>query len=1712
MANKKIQATATLFLDTKDAQNDAKKFVNDLKRKLSEIETAADKMSVFKDMVAYIAQVDRALTALKKNNRNAFNNMFDGLDVNLKKQLEGLFSVDSGKLGKLDVLRDKLSTLSADSSINEIKDFAKEINDIFDSIGLSVPFKNIDEEFKKFSKQAKTEHLQKLSNELANFAIIWKNVNSNIANGFSFGSGGPGLGSEGALSEIEALIKNIEKKNEELLAAKERFDKILAEFNNANKNGISDSYKIDLTEESVKGLTLEYDRLQTELESADASSHGFYNTLTRLIEISLKLKKAFSDISADDGLKQVFQNASAGTGTGEATLYGLLSRYARSKDPVNKDIQKIIGRGDLQNTVNSNNALVEELRTSNDINVVIQKRIDLYNKLKAKLHEYNTEQNKEFDTDEDEDESFKKLERMEKEVASLTGATKRLSDVQNVLADLSEDGAVLDDVLQKLYKTLGMETPDVFKERLNNMVAEARAAIAAIDDIGGAETGAQKGSVAGSSRGTGSGSGSGAGGTVTAEVDFTSLESTIKAEASSIANKLDGNTFKVEVVKDHTEKIQSAIGDVLSAVQKISEHYNVDKNKTDVDNMKQNLLQLLDVVNTHNAGRTSGGDYQRQELGIALLSDGSFSVNYGDKGSVSWDHMAESLIANLNKTLLGDIHSHPLHELLKNNDQTFVSDALSGAHGDLGASRFAQHLGAQIAGMITGNVLRVLDLSSVTPDMMAKMQKELYNIEQRYADSGMYSKYIGKDKDGRFGAKVQTTLEDQHQVTKLAESMMYEAFQKVGYSKDYIDNAIFKKYNLTDDAQLTDLATRLVQLVSSAGQAVPPMERLAEVITKFGGDTTSVKAKTLFEAYDKGELKASEVFNNLVPDNRVNESAIQSLLNINNAKQMSPIESLLNNISSILSNINTAIGNIEASTKLNGEEQLDLAIRDLLDLKAGLNNDSLNKGIESIYNSQDPTKYRYDDVEGRAIAAINDFVDDLKLKSESDGLSFSESATKDALELVNKFKTAFAYLQDFGKQTDLFAGGRNDLGLYVDPSSGKILDTYDAASEMLINSDVLDALINQLKSIKDKEYDSDEARGTQQLQVSIENLSVIVSNLSSIMSSFNGMPLEQKLPKTYNIFDDDASSEPIDVSQDIANLDVFINKVREAAGEIRGLATEVSGIIENISNPFKGSQDIAMSTTDDEFAQLEKLKSQLLEVKAAVDAKTQAFEEEYVTVDAVVDAEVASLQSLVNQLTQVITQINLINDGFNNFNTNIPDIQLGNKSTENIHYVTDPQGNPVTMYRGIRNSYSGLVSNRYHGGTFSTDNLELAKEYAGELGKVEKVLLSMKNPLEIEGNGAYWNQIEYIGSNADEASQKLFQLNSTIRQTEAILKELKNTEPTEKELRDLSRGFIIETRKDREIREYTEQLKAAKAERDAIFADPSNPYGKKNTNEIVEIAKANGYDGVIFKNIIDSATGKISDMSNVMVTFGQEQIHYIETIKSTLDDVMKVDSEATEVETKVDVDTEIEQLNRLQSVLVEVKNAIVSKTKAFVDEGNIVGQVVGKEIAALNNLSGIVDGIIPKINNLVQNLNNIDTAKLSTVTTDVDVSGNVNGQDASPKDPFKAKLFAQTGAFTKYRNSIQNVDYLTEDLEKQLDSLGVSLKEVTNQSGLDAWVKRFNNLKENIQTVRSEFEQMNLGKVNLFQRELTNSFNKLTLPQREDMLQEYLLFEVVLIY
>ena len=354
MANTKIRATAELFLSTKQAKNDAKVFIDDLKQKLHDIETAADKMTVFKDMVSYIAQVDRAMAALKANNQDAFAHMFDGLDTNLKAKLEGIFGVDGVKLGKLDVLREQLGDLTLKSSIKDVRAFAKEINTLFTSIGMDAPFNNIDE---IFSGRTSSEHLKKLGVELANFATVWEDVNSRVSKGFG-GSGGGNLNAAKLEQEIQGLenrlikYRQIQEELRNISSARESF---------LQDEWLDESISIEYTIDSIKQLAKEFQNAKAAKEKfesvGDTSSLEYYQALAKYSKTVLQANDVYTN--AIDGNKD-FAKELKGTKFGSGNLYNAIG------DIIDPDVESVFDNltGNIDRVISQTELKITELKSS----------------------------------------------------------------------------------------------------------------------------------------------------------------------------------------------------------------------------------------------------------------------------------------------------------------------------------------------------------------------------------------------------------------------------------------------------------------------------------------------------------------------------------------------------------------------------------------------------------------------------------------------------------------------------------------------------------------------------------------------------------------------------------------------------------------------------------------------------------------------------------------------------------------------------------------------------------------------------------------------------------------------------------------------------------------------------------------------------------------------------------------------------------------------------------------------------------------------------------------------------------------------------------------------------------------------------------------------------------------------------------------------------
>jgi hypothetical protein len=348
-----------------------------------------------------------------------------------------------------------------------------------------------------------------------------------------------------------------------------------------------------------------------------------------------------------------------------------------------------------------------------------------------------------------------------------------------------------------------------------------------------------------------------------------------------------------------------------------------------------------------------------------------------------------------------------------------------------------------------------------------------------------------------------------------------------------------------------------------------------------------------------------------------------------------------------------------------------------------------------------------------------------------------------------------------------------------------------------------------------------------------------------------------------------------------------------------------------IQKGVNSGSDSAGNTENIDTSNVEELKKEVTEVKEDISAISS------VKVDVDVQEALTNIDTIQEKLDKLPKTKNI-------------EVHILDNDYSNTPLLSDDEGKTVTAFRGVKNAWSGLINEK--GISFFTDKLGLAADYADSLaenGKVYAANLSFKNPLEIDGNGAKWNEIEYDGI-------------------------------------------------------------------------------KRTTDEIVEIAKQLGHDGVIFRNIRDGFSDTDEDISNVMVALNKAQVkneQVIGSVKAGTGEMIKIlnsesdsnaniesqqklqaeleqteqqaretdevlsninQNSALSSDTSTDIRTigiasESDQVEVLRQKIAEVTTAVDTKTHAFQEEEQVVIGTVQREISSLEALEGQIQSIINEI-------------------------------------------------------------------------------------------------------------------------------------------------------
>jgi hypothetical protein len=187
--------------------------------------------------------------------------------------------------------------------------------------------------------------------------------------------------------------------------------------------------------------------------------------------------------------------------------------------------------------------------------------------------------------------------------------------------------------------------------------------------------------------------------------------------------------------------------------------------------------------------------------------------------------------------------------------------------------------------------------------------------------------------------------------------------------------------------------------------------------------------------------------------------------------------------------------------------------------------------------------------------------------------------------------------------------------------------------------------------------------------------------------------------------------------------------------------------------------------------------------------------------------------------------------------------------------ATDEAGKPIVVYHSTRGQFDEFNTTgegqSVNTGTFFSSSPDVAATYnTSSEHSMVPAYLSLKNPMIVDANGANWNRI------GQDAKVSLPEIKVSAKDDEMLLSELTGEAPN---------------------LNATRSMPAKDATAGEIFGEQVFEKGF-STNEMARWARSKGYDGVIFKNVVDHgpavrfSTEASEKPSNIYVAFEPTQI------------------------------------------------------------------------------------------------------------------------------------------------------------------------------------------------------------------------------------------------
>ena len=704
----------------------------------------------------------------------------------------------------------------------------------------------------------------------------------------------------------------------------------------------------------------------------------------------------------------------------------------------------------------------------------------------------------------------------------------------------------------------------------------------------------------------------------------------------------------------------------------------------------QNIAIQLEKL-FHNINSMSG------TLEYKILINGQeINIKQGQDRNISTQTAVESYLGSLDKNTIVSAHNHP-GGTSSNFHAEDIRYTIEDVYGGI----------AKVGAIISEKDITTLNLAGV------KLEDALSALKQIEAIGG---KSISADKINEIFASI---------------------------NPDYKNVA-----QVWDPSQFSELAKYIYDIGSSADTTIDPLtkfQNILRIITKDKIDLS--KYESLFSDF-KVE-NAGSIFNQIMSseglDFRVedlNSSSLSDFINSVN-KQKEAYVQLRNEAKITYSDIHDLITNYLKNIQSGGlggedinnfigkyfDKQDQLNVSDwLIELENGeASINQITNRIAKHFQQIDPSEYLKDDYSGivagtKAIEQQGDAADRakttlaefLKLGDEINSIDGGYTSNDvDIGKFTERLEVAKRELDELGTQGLLTAEELKEVDRVFNDSKWKLeLETRNYTGYGNGHGDYDYNYYDEYR---------DERNRANELEEENKKLREEQKNINSTITD------------TSKLFEDETGQ-----------LSLFEN-ITQSAQKADAEVEELQGTLKQIDGQMSlFDDDTITEDTGEEEQKLERLRLKLVEVKEAIEAKTQAFREEGGVVDAIVEQEIAALQRLFELLEKITTNINdIINNSklidvdnpketidadidessaqnivnkdyaldstLDRTNGILTDILSAVSSDESVSKLVDPLNNAVAE---LKNVASGIVDHQKRQGTNLTDaSLRITNDY-----------------------------------------------------------------------------------------------------------------------------------------------------------------------------------------------------------------------------------------------------------------------------------------------------------------------------------------------------------------------------------------------------------------